>query len=70
MKFNKSLSAIAWSIASLYTVAAHAEIPTLFISEYLEGASNNKALELYNNTSSSLLLGKVRISPRCEIIVL
>jgi hypothetical protein len=61
MKFNKSLSAIAWSIASLYTVAAHAEIPTLFISEYLEGASNNKALELYNNTSSSLLLDNYRV---------
>ncbi len=29
----------------------------LFISEYIEGSSNNKALELYNGTSTSIDLG-------------
>ncbi|MDF0534065.1 lamin tail domain-containing protein [Shewanella sp. A32] len=61
MKLNSSISAIAMSLAGLCTVAAHAEVPTLFISEYLEGASNNKALELYNNTSSGILLDNYRI---------
>ena len=28
----------------------------LFFSEYLEGASNNKAIEIYNPTSSSITL--------------
>ncbi|MCL1074472.1 ExeM/NucH family extracellular endonuclease [Shewanella dokdonensis] len=61
MKLNPSISAIVWSLVSLYTVTAHAEVPTLFISEYLEGASNNKALELYNNTDSNLILDNYRI---------
>lgn len=34
----------------------------LFISEYVEGWSNNKALEIYNPTSSSIDLGQYFVS--------
>ena len=42
---------LAASIAILLAPAAHAE---LFISEYVEGWSNNKALEIYNPTGESI----------------
>ena len=35
--------------------------PDLFISEYIEGSSNNKALELYNPTSGELDLSNYRV---------
>jgi len=34
--------------------SAVSSTPDIFISEYLEGSSNNKAIELYNPTSSSI----------------
>ncbi|HCT76940.1 MAG TPA: endonuclease [Micromonosporaceae bacterium] len=39
-------------IFSLLGVPAQAAEPDLFFSEYIEGTSNNKALELYNGTGS------------------
>ncbi|HSC66177.1 MAG TPA: ExeM/NucH family extracellular endonuclease [Cellvibrio sp.] len=42
---------LAAAIAGLSAVPASAE---LYFSEYIEGSSNNKALELYNSSSSSL----------------
>lgn len=42
---------IAASIAMLLAPAAHAE---LFISEYVEGSSNNKALEFFNPTDTDI----------------
>jgi len=41
------------------------ELPScadLFFSEYVEGSNNNKALEIYNPTSTSVDLGNYRIS--------
>ena len=38
-------------------IAAHAQASDLFISEYIEGSSNNKAIELYNGTDSAVNLG-------------
>ena len=35
--------------------------PELFISEYIEGSSNNKALELYNPTGGDLDLSNYRV---------
>jgi predicted extracellular nuclease len=35
---------------------AHAASTDLFISEYIEGSSNNKALEIYNGTSAPVVL--------------
>jgi predicted extracellular nuclease len=33
---------------------AQAQCNELFISEYVEGTSNNKAIEIYNPTSNSI----------------
>ncbi|WP_340103411.1 lamin tail domain-containing protein [Rhodohalobacter sp. 8-1] len=39
-----------------------AELPSnLFFSEYIEGSSNNKALEIFNNTDSTIALANYRI---------
>ncbi len=40
----------------LISAAASAQCNDLFFSEYLEGASNNKAIEIYNPTSSAINL--------------
>jgi hypothetical protein len=47
-------------VASLFGVpqSASAATPTeLFFSEYIEGSSNNKALEIYNGTGAAINLG-------------
>ncbi|MBV2128666.1 ExeM/NucH family extracellular endonuclease [Arsukibacterium indicum] len=50
---------LAASVAMLLAPTAYAE---LFISEYVEGSGNNKALEFYNPTDSSLNLADYRIN--------
>ena len=37
-----------------FTATALAQPTELFISEYIEGSSNNKAIEIYNGTGSSI----------------
>jgi len=49
---------LAASLALVLAPSAHAEI---FISEYVEGSSNNKALELYNPGSSAVNLAGYRL---------
>jgi len=45
-------------LCTLASAAAHALAPTeIFISEYVEGSSNNKAIEIYNPTGSAVDLG-------------
>lgn len=44
------------SLILLSQAASHAQITQLFISEYIEGGSNNKAIEIYNGTGSDILL--------------
>jgi hypothetical protein len=44
------------SLSLLVTLTANAQCTDLFFSEYLEGASNNKALEIYNPTASVINL--------------
>lgn len=44
-------TALALGALSLSPLAALAQTSELFISEYLEGSNNNKAIELYNGTS-------------------
>jgi hypothetical protein len=39
-----------------FTVSASAQCTDLFFSEYLEGSSNNKAIEIYNPTSAPINL--------------
>jgi uncharacterized protein len=50
-----SLLAICCATAALLPAASSAD--GLFFSEYVEGTSNNKALELYNATGASIDLG-------------
>jgi hypothetical protein len=45
----------------LTAMAANAQCNELFISEYVEGSGNNKALELYNPTNESVDLGNYRL---------
>ena len=54
-RFRKSLTA-ATSVFALVVsqTTAHAVPMDLFFSEYIEGSSNNKALEIYNGTGSAI----------------
>lgn len=54
---NYLLIAILSTISSL----SFAQCNELFISEYVEGSGNNKALEIYNPTSSPVDLGSYRM---------
>ena len=46
---------VAWGIAAFGSLAY--ALPTeLFFSEYIEGTSNNKALEIYNGTGAAINL--------------
>ena len=50
-------------VASILTCGLFAQNCTdLFISEYVEGSSNNKALELYNPTNEAIDLSKYSLS--------
>lgn len=50
-------SLLAVGLAAVPATAAQAVPTDLVISEYIEGTSNNKALELYNPTGSAIDLG-------------
>ncbi|MBL7777428.1 MAG: lamin tail domain-containing protein [Chitinophagales bacterium] len=50
---NKILSSL---LALLVSAGLHAQCTNLFFSEYMEGSSNNKALEIYNPTSGTVNL--------------
>ncbi len=53
---------ILLAILSLGTAAfAHAQCTELFFSEYVEGSSHSKALEIYNPTSSPIQLSQYRL---------
>ena len=56
--FNTKITPLALVIASLSAPAS----ANLIISEYVEGGSNNKALELYNNSGAELSLDGYNIS--------
>ena len=43
-------------LLALYAVPAAAQPTELFISEYIEGSSNNKAIEIYNGTAAPVNL--------------
>jgi len=54
MKYSGTLFNLIFSLALLITgTSVHA---TLFISEYVEGSNNNKAIELYNGGSADINL--------------
>lgn len=49
------------ALAFMASQAAFAQCNELFISEYVEGSGNNKALELYNPSNSPIDLGNYRL---------
>ncbi len=50
------------TILLMLTVAAAAQAQTgVYFSEYLEGSSNNKALEIYNGTDEALDMSRITI---------
>ena len=49
-----ALALILWSTILAIGPAAAATPTELFFSEYIEGSSNNKALEIYNNTGAAI----------------
>jgi predicted extracellular nuclease len=52
------LAILAMVLAALPVQGAQAAPPTeLFFTEYIEGSSNNKALEIYNGTGAAINLG-------------
>ncbi len=56
--FLLSLAMILGALVPLIAPAATRAAPTeLFFSEYIEGSSNNKALEIFNGTGSAVDLG-------------
>jgi len=48
-------------VASFLSITAQGQCSELFISEYVEGWSNNKALEIYNPTGSTVDLSDYRL---------
>lgn len=60
----KTLGKFIFYIATtFFSIAAHAQ--DLFFSEYIEGSSNNKALEIYNGTSSPVDLNAGQYVIQC-----
>jgi len=55
-KFLLSLTALLF-----LSIASFGQCSDLFISEYVEGSGNNKALEIYNPTNSPINLGNYRL---------
>jgi predicted extracellular nuclease len=51
MKGLTKLTAVSLAVASAMPIMANAEV---LISEYVEGSSNNKAIELYNNSDVAI----------------
>ena len=49
-------------LMALGILSANAQCNEIFISEYVEGSGNNKALEIYNPTSNSIDLSKYRVT--------
>ena len=68
MRPRRSIAALATATAAV-TVTALGVAPTaasaaptdLFISEYVEGSSNNKAIELFNGTGAAVDLAGRRL---------
>ncbi|MBL6657415.1 MAG: lamin tail domain-containing protein [Flavobacteriales bacterium] len=53
---------ILFFVASLFSFSLIAQdCSEIFISEYVEGSSNNKAIEIYNPTSSAVDLGAYKV---------
>jgi uncharacterized protein len=61
ISFADSASRIATKTGQVVVSAAPPPVPDLFFSEYVEGSSNNKALEIYNPTTATVDLSAYTI---------
>jgi len=52
---------LAFAAVLLVNIALSGQCSDLFISEYVEGSGNNKALEIYNPTNAAINLGNYRV---------
>ena len=52
---NKKMTLLAGAISSVLSGAALADINNIIISEYVEGSSNNKAIELLNTSDTDFI---------------
>jgi len=59
---SAGLAASLWLPGSQMTVQAAAPASDLFISEYIEGSSLNKAIEIYNGTDASIELSPYSVA--------
>ncbi|MCB0501560.1 MAG: lamin tail domain-containing protein [Bacteroidetes bacterium] len=50
------------ALSLFFQLTVHGQCTNLFFSEYIEGSSNNKALEIYNPTSNPIDLGTYKIN--------
>ena len=57
MRRRFTLLAVLAAAVAVVAPAAHAAPTELYFSEYIEGSSNNKALEIFNGTGSPVNLG-------------
>ena len=57
----KKLIVVLFSVMFVTTLLVAQLADDLFISEYLEGGSNNKALEIFNGTGAPVDLGDYQI---------
>ena len=57
----KSLYSLVLMALALTSVTAMAQCDELFMSEYIEGWSNNKAIEIYNPTDAAVDLSDYRL---------
>ncbi len=55
-RLRVALLAVAVALAACFAGAASAAPTELFFSEYVEGSSNNKALEIFNGTGAAVTL--------------
>lgn len=51
-----------FALTAAAVMSTQAQNPNVFFSEYVEGSSNNKALEIYNGTGAAIDLGNYRIT--------
>src|SRR6186997_3256850 len=58
----RSLSlALAFAAVTLAAAQANAQTQDLYFSEYIEGSSNNKALEIFNPTNGTISLSGYQV---------
>lgn len=59
--FNSKFFAIAIFVLAVFSNAAYGQKTDLFISEYCEGSSNNKYVEIYNGTGATMDLSNYTV---------